>query len=395
MHLALFVKSMSGGGAERVMLNLSRTFAERDFRVDLVLANTRGPLLPAVPAAVRVVDLGVGHSLLALPALLRRPGDFARVAHPTMLFDLPHMFGSIPRLAGYLRRERPEALLSAPTLGNIAALWARRLAAAPTRILVSEHNPLSIRVARRRVRRTTQLPRLVRHFYPRADAIAACSKGVADDLATTTGLPRDAIEVVYNPAVNHGGVAREAAEPVDHPWFAPGEAPVILGAGRLSPQKDFATLLRAFALLRRKRAARLMVLGVGSETERLVGLAAKLGIREDFALPGFVPKRLAYFSRAGVFVLSSAWEGLPTVLIEAMACGCPVVSTDCVAGPAEILEDGVHGDLVPVGDAHALADAMAAALDRPPRRDALRARARFFDDTNAFRRYAELLGVSA
>jgi glycosyltransferase involved in cell wall biosynthesis len=191
------------------------------------------------------------------------------------------------------------------------------------------------------------------------------SREAADDLARTARLARERIEVIYNPVITPA-LREQAAQAPDHPWFAPGQPPVVLGVGRLTRQKDFPTLIRAFAEVRRRRTARLVILGEGEERPALTALVAELGLDPDVALLGFRDNAAAYMARAAVFVLSSAWEGLPTVLIEALATGTPVVSTDCQSGPREILQEGRLGDLVTVGDPAGLARAIEAPLDRAP-----------------------------
>jgi glycosyltransferase involved in cell wall biosynthesis len=244
-------------------------------------------------------------------------------------------------------------------------------------VVVSERNAVCARVEGDRRRRVQRIPALLRHFYPEADAVACVSRGVADDVARVTGLPRERIQTTYSPVVSRqlaGGHAGAAP----HRWLEPGAPPVVLGVGKLKPQKRFDTLLRAFALLVTERPARLVILGAGRERRSLLALSRSLGVADDVALPGFSRDPFAWMRRAAVFVLSSAWEGLPSVLIQAMACGCPVVSTDCPHGPAEILEGGVHGPLVPVGDHAALAGAIARVLDQPPPAERLRRRADAF-----------------
>jgi glycosyltransferase involved in cell wall biosynthesis len=194
--------------------------------------------------------------------------------------------------------------------------------------------------------------------------VVAVSRGAADDLARWSGIPRELVEVVYNPVITSNGLAAANQLP-DHPWFGPGQPPVILGVGRLTPQKDFPTLIRAFSHVRRQRAARLLILGEGEERPALTALANELGVADDVDLPGFRDNALAYMASSALFVLSSAWEGLPTVLIEALAVGTPVVSTDCPSGPREILQEGRLGPLVPVGDAAALSAAMLKMLQGP------------------------------
>jgi len=252
------------------------------------------------------------------------------------------------------------------------ALWAQRLAGVDTRIVLSERVQLSERVAHLRGHaRWRHLPSLIARFYPEAAGVVAVSHGVARDLAATSGLPRESIAVLPNPVVSPRLLAL-AEVPLDHPWFAAGQPPVILAAGRLHPQKDFTTLLHAFAWLRQARAARLLILGEGKERQALERSAREWGVSEDVAMPGYAENPFAYMRRARVFALSSRYEGLPGVLIQALACGCPSVSTDCPSGPREILQDGRLGPLVPVGDAEALAQAISSCLDAPVPRDVLR-----------------------
>lgn len=333
--IAFFLPSLVGGGAERVVVNLAQGITERGFRVDLVLAAAEGPLLDQLPPAVRVVDLRA-----------------------------PRVLRSLIPLAGYLRRERPRVVVSSMAHANLIAIWAARLAGGVAPLIVTEHNTLSQETRRQRRLVGILWPRLLGTFYPWATTVVAVSRGAADDLARTAGLPRDRIEVVYNPVITPAMLALAQQAP-DHPWLAPGQPPVILGAGRLTAQKDFSTLVRAFAEVRRRQPARLIILGEGPERTAIDALARELGVADDVALPGFQENALAYMARSAAFVLSSAWEGLPTVLIEALAAGTRVVSTDCPSGPREILQDGRLGALVPVGDAAALAAATLEALERP------------------------------
>ncbi len=317
------------------MVNLAQGITERGWPVDLVLAAAEGTFLSQLPPTVRVVDL---HSRRVLR--------------------------SLGPLTGYLRRERPRVLVSSMSHANIVALWAARLAGRVTPVVATVHNTMSQSTPQQGWLASGVWPFLLRTFYPWASSVVAVSRGAADDFSRSSGFPRDRVDVVYNPVImpNTLKLAREAP---DHPWLAPGEAPVILGVGRLTRQKDFPTLLRAFAEVRRRRPARLIILGEGEEREALTALADELGVAADVALPGFHRNALSYMGHSAVFALSSAWEGLPTVLIEALAAGAHVVSTDCPSGPREILQEGRLGRLVPVGDAHALAEAILEALERP------------------------------
>lgn len=338
-RLAVFAPSMAEGGAERGALKLAEGLAQRGFDVDLVLANAEGPRLAEIPAEVRLVDLGARRVLSCLPGLVR-----------------------------YLRREKPVALASVLDHANVVALWARKLGRYPGRVVVIEQNTLSEAARNGKSRRDRMMPRMVSRFYPWADYVVGVSAGVTADLVELTSLRPEKVRVIFNPIVT-ADIAEKAKAPVDHAWFSDGSS-VFVAAGRLRPQKDFPTLLHAFAQVRAKRPARLLVLGEGPERERLEALTRALRISDDVLLHGSTSNPYAYMARASAFVLSSRWEGLPTVLIEALSCGVPVIATDCPSGPREILAEGEYGRLVPVGDADALAVAMEAALDgellRPP-----------------------------
>jgi glycosyltransferase involved in cell wall biosynthesis len=333
--IAFFYPSMRGGGAERILVNLVEGLVAKGIPVDVVLAAAVGPLLGDLPPAARVVDLGWRR---VLPCL-------------------------VP-LAKYLRREQPRVLVSSMSHANVVALWARALSRKPIPVIVTVHNTLSVTSRRAAYTLGWIWPPLIRAFYPQAEGIVAVSKAAADDLARTARIPRRRIEVIYNPVITTS-LRQQAGQAPEHPWFAPGQPPVVLGVGRLTEQKDFPTLIRAFAEVRKRRPARLVILGEGPDRAALTSLIAELGLQSDVALPGFLDNAAAYMAHSAVFALSSAWEGLPTVLIEAMAAGARVVSTDCPSGPREILQDGRLGALVPVGDSAALAAAIVAALDQP------------------------------
>ena len=317
------------------MLHLGSCFAARGHAVDLVLAIPGGPLEGQIPSELRVVNLGAKRTVRALPA-------FAR----------------------YLRRERPEALLSTLEHSNILAVWASWLARAGTRVVLREASDL---VPTEQVKGVSPrvLRALMRGCYRSANKIIAVSKSVEASLIANLGIPPRQIQTIYNPIVT-ADLQTKAAAPLDDDWFRAGAPPVVLGVGRLVPAKDFGTLLRAFVEVRAKRPARLVILGEGADRAALEKLTAQLGIQADVRMPGFDPNPLRYMSRSAVFALSSVHEGLPGALIQAMACGCRVVSTDC-PGAREILESGRRGPLVPIGDPPALARGILALLDEADR----------------------------
>ena len=363
-RLAIFLPKLSGGGAERVMVTLANAIAARGFAVDLVLATAKGPYIKDVSPAVRIVDLGAGRVIKALLPLIR-----------------------------YLRRERPQSMLSAMGHANVVALLARKLARVPTRVVVSERSYLSsvYAIARGGVEHLNFW--LIPLLYPGADGICTVSQAAAQDLAVFTNLPVQRIQAIYNP-FDLSKIAKLAAEPLDHPWLEPGQPPLLLAIGRMNEAKDFPVLIRAFAQLRKHRAVRLVILGEGELRPELERLLADLDLSADAVqMPGFVANPYAWMARCSLFVLSSRREGLPGALIEAMACGAPVVSTNCLSGPAEILEDGRWGQLVPVGDVNALAQAMKATLDLPSAaRPDVRVRAADFEQERAVDAYLEILG---
>lgn len=366
-HIALFLPTMDDGGAEHVMLQLGSCFSARGHAVDLVVAIPGGPIESKIPPGVRVVDLAARRTTLALPALVR-----------------------------YLRRERPAALLSTLEHSNILAVCAGWLSRAGTRIVLREASVLLPRAQMHGLKPYVQRA-LMRLFYRGSTQVIAVAKGVEQDLITGLGLPPRMVRTIYNPIVGPD-VERLAAAPLHDPWFAPGAPPVVLGVGRLAHEKDFSSLLRAFAQVRASRPVRLVILGEGAERASLEALGQNLGIAQDLRLPGFEQNPFRFMSRSSVFALSSIFEGLPGALIQAMACGCRVVSTDGPGGSREVLQgcERSHGRLVPTRDPAALADAIASMLDETARGPArVRHRVERFTEQASVDQYLEVLGARA
>lgn len=333
-RIAFFLPSLAGGGAERVLLDLAIASAGLGYQVDLVLASATGPYLRDVPPSVRLVDLRCRRVATAFLPLL-----------------------------GYLRRVRPRALLSTMDHANVVAIMAAKLAPG-VRVTVRQAQSMAWTVNASGLR-VKALAWMVRWVYRAAHAVIAVSRGAADELAAFVGMPREQVHVIPNPVLTER-VMEGADTALSDPWFVEGQPPVILGTGRLNPAKGFDTLIRAFAELRQRQPCRLLILGEGELRSELEALAAELGLGEEVRLPGFVENPFQYMARAGVFVLSSRVEGLPNALIQAMAVGAQVVSTDCPNGPSEILENGRLGPLVKVDDVEGMAKAIEAALAGPP-----------------------------
>jgi glycosyltransferase involved in cell wall biosynthesis len=395
---AFYLDHLEGGGAQKSTLTLAGALAARGHAVELLVCRPRGALRDQVPPGVELVALEQSSVWSGRMLALRSdPGHFGSILGGIVLAPSPSStLGYLRSLAAVLWARRPYALYAANTHRNLEALFARRLAGVDTRIVVTERNAFHDGHLQRGWSGRF-LPGLVRRMYGQAEAVVAVSDGVADELARWSGLPRAQIVTIYNAVVTEELIARQK-EPIDHPWFQPGTPPVIMSAGRLGRAKDHPTLIRAFARVRRARPARLVIFGQGkteTKTARSIAalqeLAGELGVADDVALPGFVANPFAYMARAALFALSSINEGLPGVLIQAMACGCPVVSTDCPSGPAEILSGGRYGPLVPPGDDAALAAAMLATLDAPPPAATLRERAGYFSVERAVAHYERVL----
>ncbi|MDJ0681887.1 MAG: glycosyltransferase [Xenococcaceae cyanobacterium MO_167.B52] len=361
--IAIFLADLEGGGAERVMFNLACGFVQEGLRVDLILAFANGPYLNILPPEIKIIDLAAKKLSL-----------------------------SVFSLSNYLKKERPDVFISALEDTNIIAILASKLAKINIKVMVTVHNNLVEESLNAATIKRKLVPYLIRWIYPLADYVVAVSCGVATSLKRL-GIQSNQIHTIYNPIVT-SNFKQKAQETIQHQWFVNQHTPIILGVGRLEPQKDFATLIKAFFLVRKKEAAKLIILGEGSQYSYLTSLARKLDLsKEDVSFPGFVDNPYAYMKRASILVMSSVWEGFGNVIVEAMAVGTPVVATDCPSGPAEILEQGKYGALVPVGDATMMAEAIIATLQNPPERELLIERGRKFSLEAAIYQYRKLLNL--
>ena len=397
--VAIYIENLDGGGVQAMALRTARELVARGRRVEFLVGEAAGALASRVPPGVPVTELAVASRAATAASAIRGLGGVPLATLAAVLGERDPDAGlrHLPALVRYLDRAVPRALKAATPYLGLQALLARRQARYLPRVVVSEHNDLRQGHPMGEGHRLRRLVALQRRLYPTADAVVAVSRGVAEDVAARSGLARERITVVHNPAVTPE-IARLSREPVAHPWFTGTGVPVVLAVGRLGAAKDFPMLIRAFARLRADRPTRLVVLGKDKDarkTEKRVAvyraLAAGLGVADDVDFPGFVANPFAWMARASVLAVSSRHEGFCNVIAEALACGCPVVSTDCPSGPAEILDGGRYGRLVPVGDAAAMAEALGATLDVPPDLATLRQRAQAFSLDRAVDRYEELL----
>ena len=362
-QVMVFRPSLGDGGADRVTVTLLQHLDRTRFAPCIALARPSGVLLDEVPSDVPVIDLGA-----------------------------PRLAAAVPHLARAIRQRRPDAVVCTAGGANVIAVAAHRLAGSKARLVLCERSSLRRR-DRSGLRSAVEL-RLKRLAYRRADLVTAVSEGVASDLVELLALDRDRVQVVYNPMIADD-IAARAAEPVAHPWFAGGD-PVLLAIGRLVDIKDYPAMFEALAHIRRSVSARLAILGDGALRGELEARARALGLGDAVAFLGYDKNPYRYMKRARLVLQSSRAEGLPGALIQSLACGTPVVATDCDHGPREVVRDGVDGYLVPVGDPHALAERAIALL----RDTAQRARfgaagvegARRFSITSSMQRYHAAIG---
>lgn len=359
--MALLLPDLRPGGAERISVNLLNELASRGYEVDCVLLQSTGFLISKLQPEVRLVDLQVLRFRKLLPPLVR-----------------------------YLRTARPEVLLACMWPLTVLALVACFLARTNTRVVVAEHTAWSAASKMKRPLTRWALKASMRSLFPFAHGVVAVSQSAANDLAEIAGLPRSRVLCIYNPIVDSTTSVKVRLPDTPVAW-AIGNHRRILAVGTLTARKDYPTLLHALARLRERIDTRLLILGEGDERPSIEALAQTLGIAAFVEMPGFVPETAPYFAHADLYVMSSLVEGLPTVIVEALEQGTPVVSTDCPSGPREILADGRYGALVAMKDPDALAAAMLKALQEPSNRAALIQRAQDFSIKRATDEYVKLL----
>ncbi|WP_428489955.1 glycosyltransferase [Rhodopila sp.] len=368
LSVAIYLHDLAGGGVERQSLIIAEEFRRRGADVTLVLHRLRGQLLDQVPPGLRVVDLNSSRTLMDVPGLAR-----------------------------FLRAKKPDILLSNVDLNNVAALLAKSISFSHTKVVICQHNPISISFAAGESRLYRHIAMAYRMLSPLITRAVAVSDGVAAELATLARLPKELILTINNPVVGPDFQAR-SMEPVDHPWLGSTRSgSVFVTAGRLVPQKDHETMIRALAIHRREMDSRLIVLGTGPRQDELVDLVARLSLTHAVDFAGFHSNALPFFREADAFLLSSRCEGFGNVVVEALGCGAPVIATDCEYGPREILDGGRYGVLVEPRNPAALAEAMdqvATLRERFPA-DMLRERAGDFSYAACASRYMAMFKALA
>ena len=391
--IAILLPSLSGGGVASSILRIAEMFILDGYQVDLLITKPRRKPMVSIPDGMNLIHLKSTFKLFSRLTAIRfdlfHPGRwFIPLITP---FRIDRNLTSLKHLIQYLNQKNPSVLLTAPTYTNIIALIANKIAQSSTKVVISEHAILTQEIINKSNKSHWKyLPNIIAKTYPSADNIIAVSEGVKRDLALNSGIPEHDIKTIYNPVITKQ-FNNYLDAPVEHIWFKDPNTPVILGVGRLLPEKDWPTLLKAFTQVRKYSSAKLVIFGEGSQRKYLEQLTIDMNIREHIDLPGFTDNPYAYMAKADVFALSSKYEGLGNVIIEALACGCPVVSTDCPSGPAEILVNGEYGRLVPVGDYQTMALAILKTLEEQPESEKLQYRAWHFSVEKAYRKYRRIM----
>jgi glycosyltransferase involved in cell wall biosynthesis len=357
---------IGGGGVERVVVNLIKGLVKYPLSIDLLLFNKHSEFLQEVPPEVRIIE-------------------FPNMESSRIRWVFP--------LVSYLRHEKPSILVSHILQFNVIAVLAKFLSGISLHTILVEHlsfDCLENKTIDKSNKRFDIVDFLRLLLYPRSNLVAAVSQGLASELESHLKMRAGATKVLYNPVIDRSLILKTQSI-CDHPWLQPNQPPFFLAVGRLEPQKDFSTLINAFAIFRQKHVARLIILGEGTERQKLEAQIVRCRLEEDISLPGFSDNPYVYMGRASAFVLSSIFEALPTVVIEALACGCQIVATDCPYGPDEILMSGKYGLLVPVGDIKSLANAMEKIIDSPISPNLLRQRASDFTVENATLEYLKVM----
>jgi glycosyltransferase involved in cell wall biosynthesis len=360
--ISFFFPSIGRGGIGQVFLALAREFSLQGHQVELVVQQLEESHRSQIPDAISVYVLKAESTLLSR---LRIWHWFPRHTK-TLLFPflIPFRLSSSQPVTNDLRRyldeHAPDLLYSAKPHTNVLAIMAGLKSIANTKIIITEHTALSTDLhSRRKKLRFKNISESLAVFYPMADELVTVSHCAAKDLVTTIKNNQLCPTAIYNP-IPIDTIREKMSEPLEHRWLTAPDTKVILAVGRLENQKDFPNLLHALSEARKQVDFKLIILGEGKRRKQLEALISQLNLNEHVEMPGHVENPYAYMYRSDLFVLSSLWEGLPTVLIEALACECKVISTDCPCGPMEILEDGSYGNLVPVADSSALAEAVLA-----------------------------------
>lgn len=359
MRILFFLPSLEAGGAQRVVLNLASAFAEKKCEVILVVAIPRGNLLNSVPDNVKLIHLNLRRSFLAISPLIK-----------------------------IIKSERPDIIYSRMNYANIIMAIASKLAFTKAKFIATIANTLTQEQFGNKIEEKGMFA-LEKLCYKRADIVIANSKDTYDDLIREKIVKPEKLKIIYNPVIDFNSMQVKIDEPILHPWLKNKTSLVLIAVGRLYHQKNFAFLIRCFAEVKKHSNAKLIIVGEGQLRAELEALVAEYNLQDDVSMPGF-DNPYPYYKYADLFVLTSLWEGFGNVIVEALACGCPVVASNCPGGPKEILEWGKYGTLVDGYDEVQFAEAILAELERKRSKELLISRAGNFTIDKIVKQYEEL-----
>jgi len=362
-HIAIFASFSGNGGVERMLVNLCNGFAQKGHKVDLVVIKDKSDHLQHLTAKVNVIRLGTKHA-----------------------------YSSVKPFSHYLKSHTPDAILSAKERANRVAILARKLAGVDIPIATRLGTTVSAALEGKSALRRWLWYWPMRWTYQHADVVIPVSHGVANDVINITGISKTKVKVIRNPVIT-SRMHELSQQPLEHADYFDDSMPTLVGAGRFTRQKDFLTLIKALAIVNQTQACRLVLLGEGKLRDDYQNLAESLNIADKLFMPGFTHNPYPFLLAADCFVLSSAWEGSPNVLTEALALGTPVVATDCPSGPIEILDKGKYGPLVKIGDDKTMADAILTVLKHPHQREFLKQAAAEYTIEQSASGYLRAMGI--
>ncbi len=389
-HIAILAGSLEGGGAEKALLRLAKAFSNKGCRIDFLIFS-KDPRSYNLSNNIRVIAVDPSPLSVLFKYLIQLPLKTSIIVFIALIYKKRKKLRSLPNIINYLTTNSPDVFISSITAHDFIAMWAKYILKGKTQFVIRLANSVEwSKSSKDFLERQYQY--LIRHWYPKADKIISVSQGLADEIAELSGVPDSDIHTINNP-VDNRRINELASQEINDPWFKDDGPPIIISTARLHPQKDYPTLIKAFWILKEKIDARLLILGEGSEHDKIVKMIEAYGLQNYVRLLGYQKNPHAYVARADVFVLSSLWEGFSNSLIEALSCGTKIVSTNCKHGTKEILDSGKYGNIVPVGDPEALAESIYNCLQDKVDTSLLKKQAKNFDISVIANRYLKVISA--
>ena len=331
--ISFFLPKLTYGGAERVIIDIANNLSKRGYLIDIVLAKGGNTYIDEINPSINVVNLNSKSTFLSFFPLSR-----------------------------YIKNSSPDGIISALSHANCIVLLAKKIINHNTKIVVSERNISYLHTRNKIGFKRILLDWLIKYLYPEAKCIVTVSEGVRQSIISTYKFKEDQVRCILNP-IDFKKINKLKSESILNSEIInelkSENKKLILSVGSLTAQKNYSLLIKSFKIVSEKVNCKLIILGEGPERANLNELCRNLKIdSKSISLPGFIANPFPYMKVSDLYVLSSLWEGLPNVLIQALACNCKIISTDCDAGPREILEDGKWGRLTKVNDINSLANAM-------------------------------------